>query len=387
MITIIDSLRFAEEHAPINASFLTTINCAFPNEKINVFLQKRHKNTVIKVLTNNKQKHDNLKFHQIWGISNKKNTLSLFLSYLICTFYDSALLITQKSNRIFYTSVNPISLFFVKLLNALFPRRIYIILHGELEYLNAHSDHKLPIQTRLLRKWYRLIFWRLLTKNVKYIVLGESIMVNLRKLKEVEFPSSNFIVIDHPYFFKENATIKNDSETIIFAIVGHVAAIKGSHLIYELAERNKTSVISGKLKFKIIGHISECVNKFKNSLVITKSEKYFMPREEYEAEISSLHYILFFYPESMYKYIASGAFFDAISFEKPIIALRNSFFEYYFDKFHDIGYLCNGLDEMQTHITNFDQEKYNIQVQNIIKAKEFLSIENISNKLMSQIDI
>jgi hypothetical protein len=48
----------------------------------------------------------------------------------------------------------------------------------------------------------------------------------------------------------------------------------------------------------------------------------------------------------MYKYLASGAVFDAINAEKPIIALRNDYFEYLFSKFGAFGYLADSIDDM-----------------------------------------
>ncbi len=117
----------------------------------------------------------------------------------------------------------------------------------------------------------------------------------------------------------------------------------------------------------------------------TPSRNDFMPRTDYENAISSLHYILFFYPNSMYRYIASGAFFDAISFEKPIIAIRNSFFEYYFNRYGEIGYLCDNLEEMSYYLSNINHERYKLQLQNIKQAKKDLSLENISKRLRSQL--
>ncbi|WP_372774348.1 hypothetical protein [Mangrovibacterium sp.] len=385
MIAIIDSFRFGEEHAPFNAAFIDIVNKCFPDEKTEIYIQKEHWKIIYDILNQNSGPDSDRTFEILKGIDSKNGTLSLFLSYLICTFQDTKVLFKSNSKLFFYTTANPLALFFIKLVNLLLRKRVYVVLHGELEYLNKGNDKSLKLQTRLLRQWYRLIFWKFLTRNFSYILLGESIRSNLKSLKPSNFPNSNFITIDHPYFFKTGLQKSESFVPLNLGIVGHSAEVKGSHKIFELAELNDSEISNGKMKFKIIGHISNCILKYQNKLVETPSRNDFLPRTEYEKEISSLHYILFFYPNSMYQYIASGAFFDAISFEKPIIALRNSFFEHYFNRYGEIGYLCDSLEEMSYYLSNINLERYNLQLQNIKQAKKDLSLENISQRLRSQL--
>ena len=74
---------------------------------------------------------------------------------------------------------------------------------------------------------------------------------------------------------------------------------------------------------------------------------------------------------------------DAISFEKPVIAIKNDFFEYYFNKFGNIGYLFDNVNDMAKKMieitANPNEEEYFIQKENIKTIKRYIDINYISN--------
>jgi hypothetical protein len=98
-----------------------------------------------------------------------------------------------------------------------------------------------------------------------------------------------------------------------------------------------------------------------------------------------INYALFFHKRDNYRLSASGVFFDAISYLKPIIALRNPFFEYYFQIMGDIGYLCDSYEEMENLILkiveNKPNERYLKQQKNILNGRKKLNFQNIAEKL------
>jgi len=70
-------------------------------------------------------------------------------------------------------------------------------------------------------------------------------------------------------------------------------------------------------------------------------------RADYERELARLDYVVFLYPPGSYTLTASGALLDALSLGKPVIALRNPYFEHCFSLLGDIGYLCGSVDELR----------------------------------------
>jgi hypothetical protein len=389
MITIIDTIRYSEEHAPFNAAFSTILHKTYSDQSIDVYFQSDHIENVSRILEKNSIPLNSFNFHKTYVFFHQNKSIKIFICYLISLVQDLRLIIKAKRGLIFYTSANPFSLYFIKLTNLILGKKIHIVLHGELEYLNKDNDKAHRFPNSLMRKWYRVVFWKLLNNNVRYIVLGENIFKNIKKIKTNNLPEDSFIIIDHPYFYPEykaiHSNLMDKSQALCVGTIGHTAVAKNSHKIFELAELMAGSIAENKITFKIIGNISKCMSPYINKHVKIQSKKSFMPRTLYEEEIESLTYIVFFYSDSQYQFIASGVFFDAIAFEKPIVALRNSFFEYYFGKYNDIGFLCENLDEMRTVLENFNPDKYQNQIKNIRLLKEDLSLDTIADNLCLQI--
>jgi hypothetical protein len=82
---------------------------------------------------------------------------------------------------------------------------------------------------------------------------------------------------------------------------------------------------------------------------------------------------MFIYQQNHYEYSPSGAFLDAITWEKPIIARRIPIFRDLFKKYGDIGYLFDNDSELaditENIIVEFNQIRYNSQKLNILKAR------------------
>lgn len=389
MITIIDTIRHSEEHAPFNAAFSSLLQTNFPDQSMDVYFQKDHIENVSKILEKNNVPIHPFHFHPTYVLLHQNRSLSILICYLISLVQDIRLLIKAKRGLIFYTSANPFSLYFIKLTNLILRKKIYIVLHFELENLNRDNDRVHRFPNNLMRKWYRAIFWKLLNNKIKYIVLGDNILKNISKLKADNRLPDNFISIDHPYFYPEyqaNHKILTDiNPALCVGTIGHTAVAKNSHKVFELAESMAESIAENKITFKIIGNISNCMIPYINKYVRIQSKKSFMPRALFEKEVESLTYIVFFYSDSQYQFIASGVFFDAVAFEKPVIAMRNSFFEYYFNKYNNIGFLCDNLEDMRIALENFDPVIYQDQIKNIQLLKADLSLNRIANNFHHQI--
>ena len=98
-----------------------------------------------------------------------------------------------------------------------------------------------------------------------------------------------------------------------------------------------------------------------------------------------MDYAVFLHEKESYYLRASGVFFDAINYNKPIISIKNSYFEYYFNKYGNIGYLCNDINEMfnimKLILTNKEKANYMQQTKNINFLKNDLSIKKIAKKI------
>jgi hypothetical protein len=390
MLIVIDTYRNGDEHAPFNAAFLTLLTKVYNKKSLQFFALDLHLLSVEKILCQNGINGDNLNFSNLSTISKRNSTIGILISYLVSSFHDLRLMInSNQHDLIFFATVNPLSLLNIKLLNIFLRRKIYIVLHGELEYLNKSNDVSHSIKTRFIRMWFRNVFWRFLNTNIKYVVLGKSILDSLNSFKSFGLKSSNFFVINHPYFYPTK--IDNDlssSKVLNVATVGHLSTKKMSHLIFSLAKIMEPEIKENKISISIIGNVSACIKPYLGNCLISQNiGDIFLTRKEYELGFNQLHYVVFFYPDTTYKFIASGAFFDCIAFEKPVIAVKNSFFQYYFDKYGDIGYLCEDMFEMKSFINGYDEKRYLRQIDNIRKMKQDLSIEKIASEFKALLEI
>lgn len=383
MLKIIESLKKGNEHIVVNDKMIEIFKNIF-NEEIEIFIDETQWNEL--KYSHNKE----IKYKKINVIGHGKSKLKSVMHFLKSMYQNiKFIILSRKDDKLLYLSVNPIGLFIMKIINKILNREVYMVCHSELEFLIAENDKYLSNIYKKIARVYRYSFNKIKNDNIKYIILGESIKKNLLK-ESKNINKKNLIVIDHPYEYKklDNEDMDINKDVISIGCVGIGSIAKGTENIFKIAEFFKEEIENKKIKMSIIGKITDEVKVFANKYVEYLNDGDMLPRGEYEKKIKELDYILYFYPKDSYKLIASGAFFDAVSLEKPIIAIENDFFRYYFDKLGDIGDLGNNVDEMKEKIKDIlkdDKKRYEIQIKNLKKAKESLSILNIVNQLMKQI--
>ena len=110
-----------------------------------------------------------------------------------------------------------------------------------------------------------------------------------------------------------------------------------------------------------------------------------LKQDEYEDFIKDIDYAVFLYDEDNYKLTASATLFDAFSHLKPIIALRNPYFEHYFDKMGDIGDLCDTYEAIKdliiSIVNNQPNERYINQQKNIFKGRNQFGLDKLAEKI------
>lgn len=278
-----------------------------------------------------------------------------------------------KDDIYIFLSVTPITVIFSKIL--LKKRKKIFIWHSILENLKANKK---------LKPW-KLEFWIkpslvMKDKNFKNIVLGESIKNNLLAF----FPQlkKELYSLDHPYeFCKINHKKECFKKNIKIGTIGFGSRAKGIDKIYKLEKRIKK--YKG-VNLEVIGKIvDDTINFSRDSNIKVHGENGDILPNEFNNLIEKLDYALYLYPRESYKYFASGAVFDAISHLKPIIAIKNDYFDYIFKKFGDIGYLCNSYEELfdvvEKIIKEKDIEKYRLQQENILRGQKYFTLDFIKN--------
>ncbi len=246
---------------------------------------------------------------------------------------------------------NVFALHILNFLSRILKKRLWIVCHGEMELLEKENG---GIYARLKRVILKNFFYKTgLSEYLYFIVLGDSIKDNLSKLLS-EDRIKHFRSIDHPFYL-----LNNDNESPIshkrdgylnIGLIGTLSPAKGLYEFKKFVELINSLKLD--VNITIIGRINTHQEdeflKYHNIKVTWG----YLERSEMETKIKSLDYVLYFYPQDSYRLIASGAVFDAIKFNLPIISFKNDYFSYLFKKLDYPGFLTDNIEEMVDIIMN-----------------------------------
>lgn len=293
--------------------------------------------------------------------------------------YKQTMDIIKKSDAdliIFLSSFPNVQFFHTLAYKKFKDKKIIIMTHGEAEGL-VLPGRKWKFWSYPF--WITLCYKLELPNNMFRIVLGESILENMRAFSK----SDRIYYIDQPRDnFKElnNVTPKNKDN--IFAFIGNCLYKKGGESFVKAT--NEVSLDS-KSKFVIIGAYDLDEKEISSRLTLLSKPHEMIPRKLFNESLESVTYACFPYPSDTYKFTASGAVLDAVIYLKPIVYIKNDYFDGIFANAGDIGYRCEDENEFIATIKKLDEssdvDRYNLQVANLRKLQQKFSIDNVEKQL------
>lgn len=377
-IKYIDTLCTDGNHLLFNASLLAMFQKNF--NKIILYGEKSNAYDEINILKENQIDTNNIDVKNIW-LPIARTRISNFLLYLCSFFYNLwFIMIAKKTDILVFNYNNMLAVRTMNIFNKIFHRKILIFCHGEMEYLIADYSFFGPFN-RLLFKLGRSFFLNKkihIEKNIKFVVLGDSILKNIKKITPFNI-SSSFIAIDHSYFFKNDINNKDSfSDSVKIGTVGLFYKKKGADEFCYLV----SLINNNKIKFSITGKIFYDLDKLKKLNVDLPNNlgKGFVSRDELETRVKKLDFILYLYPTDSYQLMASGAILDALSLQKPIIALKNDYFDYIFKKFGEFGFLFESVEKIAEFL-NHNSLKSTQSSFDYLSIQKRLSVSTISEEL------
>ena len=367
MILIVDTVRQSGEHMSLNHQIISTLT---QNKKDVTFMTSEEY-----WLSISPELQDDLHFI-------KTSVLPSGILGIIRTIFVliEVISLSRKFKKIIFLSSITYNTFLISIISKLgiISSNVFIFLH-EVSYIDSNSK-----SARLAAFFLKLALKIGLRKGSKFIVTGHYILEELSN--RVPLSLSSVASIEHPTSYIQNSEsdISYDAP-ITMTSIGVQNIEKNSQLIEELAYHNQYLISDNKIKFSTVGRLAFPYNS--SSSVIhygLKYADYLIPRDDFEKLAFQAHFILMFYGKE-YDLKTSGVFFDAVNFVKPIIALRCNLTEYYFNKFGDIGYLFESLEDMKKGVqeitTAFDAERYNVQISNLKTAKKRTEPSNFKKSL------
>lgn len=340
-IIYLNTFSWGSAHEMYNASVLYL--CAQLTPQLTCRTSKSNYRALCKTLGEQTPTNITFKPTPIVGGGGK---YALLVRYVMGAVLDFVYLLFAAKRAIIVMPFNNLfGLRAINWLNKWLGRRLLICCHGELEAMASSVNRKGLLSQILYRRCRRFFGTRKprIADNLFFAVLGDSVKSNLSHYVDQDI-MEHFVSLDHPYIFSERVVehkpIRNPLR------VGSAGAINRSKGLDKLVTYAKTCKEKGLRVIvshtgRVFGADTE-LSKYVN-LPDTDGE---LCRSQYDQRLSELDYILFFYNSDSYKITASGAIMDALAACKPIIALRNDYFEYLFKKFGPFGYLADSIDQM-----------------------------------------
>jgi len=380
-------------HVLANVNTIKIFQKVYPHEGIRFISAAQHNAKVKTYFTENA---GDISFE---GFGNRRKLksklwigLSLFKKGFSDLFFFRRILASAKPEDLLVVShIYPHSLIFLKFLKKIYPNpNVVLLLHGEVEYMFFFKTHS----QRLIGYIYRFCFG-IKAKNFYNLFLTKAstdIIVNSGYLSE-----SEVMAIELPTFVGSSQQVELGppvQEAIRIGHIGSAGIRKNVDQLYLLANKIIDQISRGRVKLSAIGVLEHSIVPHLNALVenfVGNQIDQPLDRLSYDLEVSRLDYSIFFYSENDFLLRSSAAFFDAIYYEKPIIALYNKFFADTFQKNGKLGFLCKDLDEMKALIESLSSDlkhparDYEKMVGNIKDYKRKLGLDYIAQDLKSQL--
>jgi len=380
MIIVVEPQCWGSEHSDVNTALLAVIQKAFPVDGILFLAEPEHLSLVRELGEERGQKL--IKYQSIAipprGLGDARRLV--FEWNLAKSTYSIA--DELKAKRLIFASITSAGLWCVKVLSwKNSSLSVNVIPHIILEsILNRPS-----LKPWTFPFWFRfhLVFGNM--SQLRYLLFGES---NANELCRIVPKMAKYVrAIDIPYFFSSHTTpIVGTNRILRFGSLGVARFRKGTDLFFRLATEVHRKTTKENSEFVVIGTIEgQPLRKLASVNVIVPSPDKPLKRHQYEAYVRTIDYAVFCLLPKAYRLTVCSTLYDAFSFVKPVIALKTAFFEYYFRKLGDIGYLCENYEEMVDLIVSLVKarptKRYVDQCNNILTGRQSLAIEGLSAKL------
>jgi hypothetical protein len=374
MILIFEMVCIATGHAATNSAVIQTIARGFPNQSLRVFADESHLTELEgdPVLT----RHPNISFQaipisphymfrpQIVSFGRGLRELWTMLSGIRATPADEPCLIML-------ISATPTAIFAASLLARVMRRRIRVQvgLHGNLN--DAFGWRARNPVTRSVDLHAALTSRH--GGRVRFLVLEEAIRRALAR--QAPASAETIDVLPHPISPIEAQEAEPNTLTVPLRIglVGQATESKGITPFLALARTFKQTHPDA-VSFHLVGNAPRDADLSGFAVLNEPVATLHISRAEFLEKMGRLHYVCLLLQPSYYELSASGALMDAVIWMRPIIATRVAIVVDLFDRFGDIGELCDDLDGIHAAITRLastpDPARYARQVGNLRRIRE-----------------
>ena len=195
------------------------------------------------------------------------------------------------------------------------------------------------------------------------------------------YAARNLRFLEHPYLLHPDKPVDPRPVTFTFAGTDTLRGTRGFDDFAALAARFPPGA-----RFTMAGFLQLCDQPAPPSYAAVEGwSDSPLPLEEFESRLRATTYVVIPASPNRYRISMSASVLDAISFVKPVIALRSDGFERWWKNLGDIGYLCDDLRGMELLMRSigerFPFERYTAQRQRILQVRERFAATRIALRL------
>jgi hypothetical protein len=294
-----------------------------------------------------------------------------------------AIILRNREKNILILSSLPVVSLIICLLSYLFNfKNIHLVINGELTCLAS----KKPSLSIKFDKFSCILFLKIGIRNGKILIISEKIYRDISSDQKLH-TSVRFIEPIGVFYKSLGERVLNKKSPINFLSLGVQNAYKNSFELNKLALMFDRNYSKKKIIFNVLGKIDFEPGFIGNINLLSRHQNRLLDIKDFKNAAWKNHFLIFFLDETKYRYIASGSFFDSLKYNLPILALKNSFFDFYFSKFGSVGYLCEDVDEMANLINDHERlvKEYKSKVKNLEKARKYMSQSFLNSALFDSV--
>lgn len=260
---------------------------------------------------------------------------------------------------------------------------VLAVLHGDLDRISAPEADRFPASLFTLRR----VLLSAQPRGLRFVVLGESIRRNIPSEFSAAF--ANAVVIDHPYHFPAFETARGLAveEPVVFGVFGNSG---DGRLLERIARAAKAAAPNSSrgIVFRLVGFVSdgEAVARLASLVEGVGDEP--LSREEFVRRAESITYALWLAPAGSFKLRASGTFFDALAYRKPLVYVANAFIDSYLSPAAGIGVRCEQPEDVSPAIlrlaSQHDPEVYSAMTAALAEFRERFTPQALAESLPSK---
>jgi hypothetical protein len=342
-------------HAPFNAALLHAVALAYPDRSVSFHAFPEHSRVVRQILEQNAPPIlERIEWHQI----PPPNAKSLPARWL-----ESRRIIREavsSAGNVLFCSISRMQLLHLKkfLLKRNRPQ-VRAVLHGDLDRITEESKESFPASLFSLERVLLMDH----PPALRYILLSDSILQNVPEKFRQALSQSSWI--DHPYHFPPIQPTA--PESLVFGTFGNTG---DGRFLEQVARQVKAADPS--VQFRLIGFLSDQQTVDRLRPLIEDATDQPISRETFIHRARSVTHALWLAPPDSFRLRASGTFFDALAYGRPLIYTANAYVDPYFSLEPEIGVRCLSLEAVAPAILELVQNHTDVGYLQAQKAIERL---------------